>query len=158
MIVPCFPFLGCVFLFKAVMYKRQSQCYEGCSFCDVRGSAICRVYATELTLVSGESFNLTLLRWAKFDWPQRPRGFWQWQKKKRCHQLCLKTMNPKADQRPQSQGHCDLPKEAKHLGSGPSLLQSRLDSMWLSVVPPHQTWLGRNFLFSRIHFGTSKKQ
>ena len=40
-----------------------------------------------------------------------------------------KKKDPKAEQSPQSQGHYDLSKGAKHPGSGPSPLQSRLGSM-----------------------------
>ena len=36
--------------------------------------------------------------------------------------------DPKAEQSPQSQDHCDLSKAAKHPGSGPSPLQSQLGS------------------------------
>ena len=53
-----------------------------------------------------------------------------------------KKKDPQAEQSPRSQGHCDLSKGAKHPGSGPSPLQSRLGSMWLWVAPPYQRKVG----------------
>ena len=51
-------------------------------------------------------------------------------------------MDPKAEQSPQSQDHCDLSRGGKHRGSGPSPSQSPLGSMWLLVAPPYQRKVG----------------
>ena len=87
-----------------------------------------------LKLVSGETLKFTLLPSARLYWPHQPCGCLTWLNMW-CYQLCMKKKmnkkNPQAEQNPQSQDHCDLPKGAKHPGSGSSPLQSRLGSIGL---------------------------
>ena len=75
---------------------------------------------------SGETLNLTLLPWSKLYWSHQPCCFawlylWFRQRFPPKKKKKKKKRNPETEQKPWSQGHCDLPKEAKHLGCAPHL-------------------------------------
>ena len=73
---------------------------------------------------SGETFNLTLLPWSKLYWSHQPCCFawlYLWFRQRFPPPKKKKKRNPETEQKPWSQGHCDLPKEAKHLGCAPHL-------------------------------------
>ena len=117
-------------------------------------------YMSHITKTSsGENQNLTILPCTKLSWPHQPccltwLKIWG-------HQLCLKKMDPIAEQSPQSQGHCGLPLAAKHPGSGPYTPPPPPVPTWIHVTffcSPSSKKVGvvENFLLSG--FRTSQKQ
>ena len=128
--------------------------YEGCSFCDVRGPAVCKHIVRTCIKRNCKSYPLTM---HKFVLTSLAIWLFDMIKNVMSSTVPEKKMDPRAEHSPQGQGRCDLPKGAKHPGSGLSPHSPYwLDCMWFLVVPHHQRKVGRTEIFPA--FRASQKQ
>ena len=94
--------------------------YEGCSFCHIGGPAICKLHFKPHSRSLRRNFKSDPITMNKIVLTSSATWLFEVIKNVTSSNVPGKRKRiPKAEQVPQSQGHCDLSKGAKHPGSGP---------------------------------------